>query len=100
MIGPISPDEVHGRKLEAIPQQVFEAFNELIAQNFSHGAATVRQKTVVDNIIDRMGCSREEIYNKHWLDIEDLYRNAGWKVEYDKPGYNESGNAYFKFKKP
>ena len=37
------------------------------------------------------------IYDNNWLDIEDIFREAGWKVTYDKPAYNESYDAYFKF---
>ena len=31
--------------------------------------------------------------------IEPLYREKGWNVEYDKPGYNEFYKARFIFKK-
>lgn len=34
---------------------------------------------------------------QHWLNFEGAYRRAGWKVEFDKPGYNESYPATFKF---
>lgn len=43
--------------------------------------------------------SRQFIFDKHWLDIEDTYRKAGWNVEYDKPGYCENYDAYFVFSK-
>ena len=26
-----------------------------------------------------------------------LFEEAGWNVQYDKPGYNENYDAYFKF---
>jgi hypothetical protein len=39
------------------------------------------------------------MFNKHWFDIEDIYRKAGWAVEFDKPGYNESYESFFVFKK-
>lgn len=28
-----------------------------------------------------------------WLDLEDIYRDEGWTVEYDSPGYNETYEA-------
>ena len=40
---------------------------------------------------------RKEIYDKNWLDVEDVYESAGWKVEYDKPGYNENYEPTFTF---
>ncbi len=39
------------------------------------------------------------VCDNHWLDVEDVYREAGWVVEYDKPGYCESYEATFTFKK-
>lgn len=29
--------------------------------------------------------------------LDAVYEKAGWKVSYDKPGYNESYDPYFKF---
>ena len=34
-----------------------------------------------------------------WLDVEGIYRKAGWDVEYDSPGYCEDYPATFKFRK-
>jgi hypothetical protein len=43
------------------------------------------------------GLNRNEIFKKGWLDVEEIYGKAGWKVEYDKPGYNEDYAAHFIF---
>ena len=32
-------------------------------------------------------------------DFEPIYEKAGWKVSYDGPGYNESYDGYYIFKK-
>jgi hypothetical protein len=40
---------------------------------------------------------QQVIFDNHWLDIEDHYRKAGWKVTYDKPSYYEDYDAFFKF---
>ena len=29
--------------------------------------------------------TKTDIFRRHWLDIEDIYRDAGWQVTYDKP---------------
>ena len=34
--------------------------------------------------------SADKICEEGWLDVEDVYRKAGWEVIYDAPGYNES----------
>jgi hypothetical protein len=95
-IGPISPREVVDAKLKILPDEVFQSFNELIARNYNGGSATVYQSDVVDLMVGR-DLDQSEIYKKGWLDVEDIYRKAGWKVEYDKPGYNESYAPYFRF---
>lgn len=95
-IGPISPKDVEKEKIINFPSEVFEAFNELIIENSGSGEIYVGQKEVVARMIQK-GLSKDEIYKKGWLDVEDVYRKAGWKVDYDKPGYNEDYEPYFKF---
>lgn len=41
----------------------------------------------------------DEVFKKGWLNVEYLFRAAGWEVQYDKPGYNETYEAYFTFSK-
>lgn len=107
MPGPITPDEVVKKKQQIVPEFVFEAFNELIARNLSGGYAMVKQDDVVALILSKMnpeavtwegmGEDRARVFAYHWLDIEPLYRGAGWDVTYeDSPGYN---GATFTFKK-
>ena len=95
-VKPISPKEVAGEKIRQMPDAVLEAFNELIARGGS-GYVTVMQKDVVALMVKK-GLSRSEIFDNGWLDVEDIYRKAGWIVEYDKPGYNETYDAYFTFR--
>jgi hypothetical protein len=96
MSKPITPAEVGAAKAVHIPAAVFEAFNVEIARRYSHGSAQVLQKDVVRRLTEG-GMSRTEIFDSGWLNVEAAYETAGWKVEYDKPGYNESGEAVFKF---
>jgi hypothetical protein len=42
---------------------------------------------------------QSEVYAKGWLNFEAIYEEAGWKVVYDKPGYNETYDANFTFTK-
>lgn len=99
--GPVSPAEVAELKTEQIPEQVFEVFNGLIAQNLHGRYSRVLQKDVLAELEDR-GMNRSEIFEKHWLDVEDSYREVGWKVDYDRPVYwgGENFDAYFEFKAP
>jgi hypothetical protein len=74
---------------------VIESFNELIAKDLYKGEATVKQTEVVDLILKKMGgediIKRDKIFKNHWLDIENLYRQSGWNVEYDKADWNVGG---------
>ena len=102
---PIRPDEVSALRAATIPDFVIEAFNELIAANFSGNQAVVRQCEAVDVILAKSrwrvepGLKREDVYSLHYLDVEHLYRAEGWEVEYDKPGFNENYEPKFFFRK-
>ncbi len=104
MAGPIRPREVARAKAASIPEEVFEAFNELIAQGWNGRFANVRQKDAADRAVLKMkardpSATRAALYDNGWMDVEDAYRKAGWKVEYDKPGYCEDYDAFFRFSK-
>ncbi len=96
-VQPISPKEVIDKKLSSIPSEAIEAFNELIAQNTGRANIVVKQEEVVALMVKK-GLHREQIFKNGWLDIEDIYRKAGWRVEYDKPGYNEDYEPTFTFR--
>jgi hypothetical protein len=102
MPGPIKPEDVDKLKQETIPEAVFEAFNLLIAVNINGGRATVLQGEVIARIMELMpeGTKKGDIYAKGWLNVEPIYRKAGWIVRYDKPSYNETYEASFEFVKP
>ena len=97
-IVPITPEGFVAEKLKALPGEAIAAFNELIIKNCSNGSATVVQEDVVELMVKK-GLNRNDIFDNHWLDVEELYEKNGWDVAYDKPGYNESYNAYFVFSK-
>ena len=95
---PITPGEVCKAKKDSLPDEVLEAFNELIAKHWDGSSATIRQKEVVALIKSKLDLKRhDQIYARGWLDVEDVYRKAGWTVTYDKPGYCESYEATFRF---
>lgn len=96
MIEPIRPEEIAFKKLIQIPDIVMESFNYFIAKGMSEGRSVVWQEDIVSRITGS-GHSRHEIFANNWLDVEDIYRNAGWEVGYEKPGYNETGKAFFSF---
>lgn len=93
-VKPITPDDLASGRGKNIPDQVIEAFNELIAET----GGRVLQDDVVKRILAKMPIvERYEVFKKGWLDIEGIYGEAGWKVVYDKPGYNETYKANWTF---
>lgn len=99
IVQPIRPEDVTALQLEQFPPEVVQTFNTLIAENIAGGEAIVSQNDVIENLVLR-GLHRAQIYQKGWLNVEDMYRDAGWKVEYDRPGHDESYQAFFRFQAP
>jgi hypothetical protein len=97
---PISPKDLADNKLRTLPEYVIRAFNDLITEKFDDGSAVILQKEAVARIktLNR-DISSEEIFNLGYLNVEAIFRKAGWKVEYDKPAYNEDYEPTFIFSK-
>ncbi len=69
-------------------------------KQMSGGRAIVNQNQVIEEICERGKIARGDVFDNSFLDVEDVYRKAGWKVRYDKPGYNEDYEPYFEFRIP
>lgn len=91
-IRPIAPSEVK----KSIPSFVIEAVNELISEKYKPNVRfIIRQNEIKERVMSKT----EQDFDYSWLDIEDVYRESGWLVEYDKPRYNEQYDAFFEFKR-
>ena len=102
MTKPITPDNVVKEKEKILPEEVIVAFNRLIAEKWNGRYSSFKQDEVIEEIIKEMGSLKitsKEIFKKHYLDVEDIYKEAGWNVEYDSPAYCETYPATFKFSK-
>lgn len=93
MVKPISPDQVGDGS--HIPDEVFEVVNKLLHANWTGRRATIKQKDVIRELASEY--SPQSLFDSGWLNFEGAYRAQGWKVVYDKPGYNESYEAYWEF---
>jgi hypothetical protein len=98
-VAPIRPEEVADAKSAQLPAAVIEVFNDLITTNWSGDRATVKQEKALVMIAERLGITRQEVFDRKLLDVEHAYIKAGWKVRYDKPGWDESYEAYFVFQR-
>lgn len=99
MPGPIKPKDVQAQKNAAIPEEVFEVINALILREWNGSEALVYQDEAAKQVAKALKITKALVYSRNLLDIEDAYIKAGWDVEYDKPGYNESYEAHFRFRK-
>lgn len=94
MTKPITPRDLVSGRGKNIPDEVIQAFNEVIAE----GGGVVYQDVVVKRILSKLpDVPRHEVFEKGWLDVDGIYRKAGWKVTYDKPGFNETYDANWTF---
>jgi hypothetical protein len=101
---PLSPENAKEAQLlwrkTNIPQGVIAVFNEFLCQELDDdGNAIIDQDDIVPVVAERMGVDRSVVYAKKWLDIEDIFREAGWKVEYVKLPYYDPGSHYWTFAK-
>ena len=72
---------------------------EFLANRYERFAS---KKAVVYPYIERtvfMDITRDEVLRQKLLDVEPLYRKAGWQVEYDKHAYCENYEPFFIFSK-
>ncbi len=102
VVEPIKPEDVSELKKERMPDGVIECFNELIADNLHGGSARFTQDKAVNALMRKLCLSEDKrnvIFENHYLDVEDIFRKAGWKVEFDKPAYCESYESNYTFSK-
>lgn len=91
---PITPQEV----THNIPDEVIASFNELIQENFDGRTSTIKQDQVIERILSKLpDIPRQTIFDKNWLDVENKFKEVGWKVEYEKPSWGEDWKAFFRF---
>ncbi len=107
---PITPEEAVASKIESLPDFVIQAFDETIVKNLAGNRSHFKLKEVAERMreLHAKGDYRllmtdqsfeARAQKEHWYDVEKIYEDAGWKVVYDGPGFNESYDATFTFTK-
>lgn len=99
VVKPFTPADVVANKKHCIPNEVIEAVNELLAENYHDGGSiTLKQDKIMERVLEKMPhLTRDMVYSQHYMDFEPVFRENGWDVYYDSPAYCESYDAYFKF---
>jgi len=87
-----------------MPEAIIQATNELIVRKWNGHSATVEVEEIINHYFNvsgesRTAAKRKALFDKHYLDIEPAYREAGWKVKFESPDYTESFPSYFTFSK-
>jgi len=100
-VKPITPEEITKTKEDFIPDEVIEAFNEMIVEKWNGTESFFRQKEIVSKIEKKMKLKdTKQMYDEHWLDVEGIYMRLGWKVKYESPSYGDTDfESYFNFSK-
>lgn len=93
VVKPLSPQDLAGRL--CIPDFVIEAVNELLRKHYDGHGCTITLKEVEAAI--EKAKPQEAVWQKNWLNFETLFRENGWSVDYDQPGYNETYAAHYRF---
>jgi hypothetical protein len=91
----ITPKEA--KALKTFPDKIIETWNQIIIEKCKDGHAVIHQNDIARRLAAAMDITTNKVYETGWLDIENFYRKAGWKVEYDRPGYNETYPATYEF---
>ena len=98
----ISPQEAKHEKQDVIPDEVLQVVNLLLKERYNGNRVRIEQREVLEEALALMCANgahvtRDEFFKRHWLDFEQVYRNVGWAVTYDKPAYCESYSAHWVF---
>lgn len=94
---PLRPNEILEAKKEYIPGEVIRAFNDLIVEKYRNGIALIDQKDIIDQLLTN-GYTAKMIFERHLLDIEEIYQEAGWEVTGKDVGGEDSYRYQYTFK--
>jgi len=100
MTKPFTPADAKAAKASSIPDVVLDVVNRLLAENFGSSDNPHIQFTSkkVRELVEPL-LPEGTRFDARWLDFEGVYRRYGWDVEYDKPGYNETYDGFYIFRK-
>ena len=100
----LSPTEVEIQskqfRRDRIPPEVVQVVNDMLIEEYgTGGVVTLLQKDIIARVREVTGLTNDTIYARKFMDFEDVFRAAGWKVTYDRPSYNETYEPSFRFSK-
>jgi hypothetical protein len=95
----LSPKEVKEGAMQSIPTEVVSVVNSLLKKHWQDGEPIrLKQSLITTGILElKPEATRNDVYDKGWLNFEPLFEASGWSVFYDKIGFNEQGESAFVF---
>ena len=78
----ISPEEVIKKQHKIVSDLVIKIFNDMITSSWDGISACVKVEKIQE-ILTRKGYNFEVMREQGGLKIEPLFREQGWRVEYD-----------------
>ena len=99
--GPITPKFIEDNLEYIIHPAVIQAVNELLKESYRPGKSVI---LTIKKVIQKTKSicpelTAEKIQENKWLDFESVFRNVGWKVKFDSPGWDENYESFYEFSK-
>ena len=95
----ITPTKAKKLKMKNIPMEIIRVIDKMILDNTIEGIAKIEIESIVKIVRRETKLTRKKIFDNNMLDIEDLYRSKGFKVQYVPGAYYETFEPYFTFEK-
>ena len=105
MIKPFTPEDVRKHKIFVLPQELLQSINELMSERYKPGGFNIKAEEIIERakFIHSASSSNpfttvgDDWYDKGYMDFESAYQEAGWKVKYNQPSYDENFSSYYRF---
>jgi hypothetical protein len=97
-ISPLAAADIMKVRTSFFPEAVYAAVNEMLQRKFNSRThrAVIKQDELVALMVQK-GLDEGEIFANNWLDFEEVYRDHGWTVTYEKSDYTDQSPSTYTF---
>lgn len=100
-MNPITPKELAKKVGCHIPKDIIKAFNNYLEENSELDDNVVTCRIELDAIVKYItkctNFSSNDLYDKNYLDVEPVFRRAGWEVTFHKSPYYDTSPSFYVF---
>lgn len=99
---PIKPDEILDNRENIIHPNIFVVINDMLKKKYTHynTSVDIKQNDIIKAFLEiTPDFKRQQIFDEHHLDFEEVYRQYGWSVKFDQPGWDENYDTRYTFTK-